>query len=996
MKALIIFFISAIFIFPGNTFSQWQQIQTTGPFLHNVQFVTSSTGWVTGGSLIFNTTDSGNNWLSQFPDGPYYSGYFISVNTGWIAGPYGRISKTTDGGDNWSNYNVDNNIFIYSVHFPDPMNGHAVGRFGNRNDGVALKTIDGGITWSINEIEFIGFGYLWDVYFTSVSSGWIVGESGRIFVTTDGGSSWAQQSSGFSNTSLSSVTFVSPSTGWAAGGNGNIIKTTNAGEEWVSQSSGVIHYLTSVYFLNPTTGWITGYSGTILKTTNAGLNWIKENSGADHAFESVWFTSERSGIAVGNYYDTNGIIKGSIFRYSEPVPDLCMTGEAVLNYFGASAISAGDVNGDGYNDFIAGAPDFNNKQGRSYLYFGGADPDNNADVIFNGEASWYPFFGHSSAGAGDVNGDGYDDIIIGAYGWSGVNGRAYIYFGGMNMDNIPDVIMEGEQLFNDFGMSVSSAGDINEDGYDDVIVNARGYNNWTGRAYIFFGGSSMNNVPDIIFTGENTGDQFGTKVANAGDVNGDGKPDIITSAYRYGNNTGRAYVYFGGAGMDNIADVVITGESAGDLFGSAVATAGDVNKDGYSDVIVQAQDFGSGTGRAYLYFGGQGMDNTADIVFTGEAQNNNFGSVTYNQDINGDGYSDILIGAPGYSNNRGRAYGFFGGSGMDNVPDLIITGENENDLYGITTSSAGDINSDGYNDFAVAGYGYNNSTGRVCIFFGSGEPLSNCSISGPSRIPVGSVNVIYRSTLPDGYWTLTNYDNTQAAIVSSNNHDSVLVDAGNERGHFVLFYQNISTILCSKHVYTDDPLPAELTSFTSSVTGNNIKLNWTTASEVNNSGFDVERSSIKGQTSEEWVKAGFVQGKGTTAAPSNYEFTDKGVAQGKYNYRLRQIDYNGNFKYYELAGVVCTGIPDNYNLSQNYPNPFNPITTISFDIPENGHITLKIYDILGKEIKTLVNEIKAAGYYKVQLNSTDLSSGTYFCRMEAGNYVAVKKLVVLK
>ena len=220
MKALIIFFISAIFAFPLNTYPQWQQIQTTGPFLHNVQFVTSSTGWVTGNSRTFKTTDSGKNWFSQFPDGPYYSGYFISVNTGWIAGPYGRISKTTDGGDNWSNYNVDNNIFIYSVHFPDPMNGHAVGRFGNRNDGVALKTIDGGISWSINEIEFIGFGYLWDVYFTSVSNGWIVGESGRIFVTTDGGNNWVQQSSGFSNTSLSSVTFVSPSTGWAAGGNG--------------------------------------------------------------------------------------------------------------------------------------------------------------------------------------------------------------------------------------------------------------------------------------------------------------------------------------------------------------------------------------------------------------------------------------------------------------------------------------------------------------------------------------------------------------------------------------------------------------------------------------------------------------------------------------------------------------------------------------------------------------------------------------------------------
>ncbi|MBS1519098.1 MAG: T9SS type A sorting domain-containing protein, partial [Bacteroidetes bacterium] len=128
----------------------------------------------------------------------------------------------------------------------------------------------------------------------------------------------------------------------------------------------------------------------------------------------------------------------------------------------------------------------------------------------------------------------------------------------------------------------------------------------------------------------------------------------------------------------------------------------------------------------------------------------------------------------------------------------------------------------------------------------------------------------------------------------------------------------------------------------------------------------------------------------------NYYFTDKNLTTGKYKYRLKQTDFNGNFKFFELQEEVSIGVPEKYDLSQNYPNPFNPVTTIGYALPSDGIVMLKVYDITGREVKTLVNEMKTAGYHKIQFNASDLPSGAYFYRINAGDFVSVKKFVVLK
>ena len=186
-------------------------------------------------------------------------------------------------------------------------------------------------------------------------------------------------------------------------------------------------------------------------------------------------------------------------------------------------------------------------------------------------------------------------------------------------------------------------------------------------------------------------------------------------------------------------------------------------------------------------------------------------------------------------------------------------------------------------------------------------------------------------------------------------------------------------------------VPVELTSFTSLVYDNNIQLNWQTATETNNQGFEVYRNGNK---------IAFVEGKGTTIETQDYTFVDKNLQSGIYNYRLKQIDLDGT---QEVVGelTVNLSLPEQFSLEQNYPNPFNPSTTIKYSIPASEFVTLKIYDVLGNEVASLVNEEKPAGTYEVEFNShsdegQNLSSGFYFYKMQAGSYTQTKKLILMK
>ncbi len=200
--------------------------------------------------------------------------------------------------------------------------------------------------------------------------------------------------------------------------------------------------------------------------------------------------------------------------------------------------------------------------------------------------------------------------------------------------------------------------------------------------------------------------------------------------------------------------------------------------------------------------------------------------------------------------------------------------------------------------------------------------------------------------------------------------------------------------------YVPEVVPVELTSFTASVSGSNVTLNWSTATEKNNSGFEVQRQAGSGQSSvgkNEWETIGFVAGKGTTTEISNYSFVDKLNQTHNHTllYRLKQIDFDGSFEYSNIIEVEL-GLPTQFILEQNYPNPFNPVTTIRWYSPVGSHQVLKVFDVLGNEVATLVDEFRDAGRYEVTFDAVNLASGIYIFELRAGAYFQFRKMVVLK
>jgi Lamin Tail Domain/Secretion system C-terminal sorting domain len=194
-------------------------------------------------------------------------------------------------------------------------------------------------------------------------------------------------------------------------------------------------------------------------------------------------------------------------------------------------------------------------------------------------------------------------------------------------------------------------------------------------------------------------------------------------------------------------------------------------------------------------------------------------------------------------------------------------------------------------------------------------------------------------------------------------------------------------------------LPVELTTFSASVLENTVNLNWETATEVNNYGFEIERkivTQIASNLSNSWGKVGFIEGHGNSNSTKNYSFQDNSISlSGGYSYRLKQIDIDGKYEYSQIVEVEI-GIPTEFEVAQNFPNPFNPTTSISFSLPEKANVEVVIYNMLGEIVNTLVNIEMEAGKYRYNFNASKLSSGTYIYRVSAGNNVEVRKMILLK
>jgi hypothetical protein len=188
------------------------------------------------------------------------------------------------------------------------------------------------------------------------------------------------------------------------------------------------------------------------------------------------------------------------------------------------------------------------------------------------------------------------------------------------------------------------------------------------------------------------------------------------------------------------------------------------------------------------------------------------------------------------------------------------------------------------------------------------------------------------------------------------------------------------------------PLPVELVSFTADLSENEIVLNWSTATETNNSGWNIERK----QLNHDWQKIGFVEGKGNSTTIQNYSFTDNDLTSTKYQYRLEQLDYDGTLSYSDVVEIEFNQLPEEFALYQNYPNPFNPSTTINFGVPTSSFVNLSIYNSIGEKVATIVSEQIEAGVHSVQFNASNLASGIYIYRLTANNRIFTNKMLLIK
>lgn len=591
-------------------------------------------------------------------------------------------------------------------------------------------------------------------------------------------------------------------------------------------------------------------------------------------------------------------------------------------------------------------------------------------------------FGLSLSGAGDFNGDGYEDLIVGAP-FVRYTGRAYLYYGGPGRDSLADLILIGGERAFLFGLYVSTASDFNSDGFDDVIV---GTNNYFDYAYVYFGGRPPDLSPDLSLVEPYV---YRSAALAHGDVNGDGYSDIVLGLDGAFASPDKVVIYFGGPGADAVADLELAA-SPSDLVGSEVSCA-DFNGDGLSDVIV-----GSASG-IRIYYGGTDMDSSEDFGLAGpRIEGDSWFRFASAGDLNGDGAADVVVGS------EHRAFVFFGGSAADSIPDVILPGPDSAWSFGSSATSLGDVNGDGFGDLLVtANLGFEG--GRVYLFLGGALMDSIPDAEVENTTPLGGFGWVLSAADVNG-------DGVPDALVSMPGPCSS--GAGSPG---LVFVYDFSQPLASRAFLQGGNRTISLVQAPSSLCVRFEPLN----GSYDNANVDFSTVRLASSETGEVREIAPIEAKPVIGGDMDRDgvaelsacFARSDLARLLSSVRGRRtidIALEGRLttrrKFSAPFEVTIQGTPaaEHGITASVSPNPLNPTGVLKFTVSATGTVTVRLFDVLGRLVRTVVQDAPfEAGEHSLRIDGRDdqdvaLATGVYFYRIQTPVGASQGRFVVAK
>lgn len=742
-------------------------------------------------------------------------------------------------------------------------------------------------------------------------------------------------------------------------------------------------------------------------TTNGGVEIMPPMSNTENGFRKIvgiGNAGHRNSYTIklltaGTYYwgvqAIDSGFKGSAFANGESFsvsPTFTNQTSISLTAVYHSSVAWGDYDNDGDLDILITGETESARVSKIY--------QNNGDNTFIEQAGIsLTGVSYGSTAWGDYDNDGDLDIFL-----AGFNGSSRVSKIYKNNGENTFAEQNGISLI---GVSHGSAewGDYDNDGDLDILICGSTGSSCVSKIYKNNGDNTFAEQSGISLTGVSDGS------AAWGDYDDDGDLDVLLTGYPFGQYISKIYKNNGNNTFTEQTSISLTGVSY-----SSVAW-GDYDNDGDLDLLFIGNTWNpsSRVSKIYKNNGDNTFTEQSGITLTGVSN----GSIAWG-DYDNDGYLDILLTGETEDLKISKIY--------KNNGDNTFTEKSSIALTEVSRGSVawGDYDNDGDLDILLTGEEraenvskiYKNNTTTANTAPASPTNLST-SVNGSSvtfswnkstdtetsqngltyNLYIGSTNGGVEKLSPMA--NLTNGYRRIVQIGNTGNRNSYTINGLTEGTYFWGVQAVDAGFKGSSFATMSSPLPVELTSFKCCEKNGKVELRWSTATEVNNYGFEILRFA----QNDNWEKIGFVQGHGNSNSPKDYFFVDNNCPCGIIKYRLKQIDLDGSFEYSPEIQISIDA-PKSLSLDQNYPNPFNPATTIKFTLPGYDfspvsapmRVTLKVYDILGREIRTIVDEFLPPGYYSYSINAAEmnLTSGVYFYKLTAGELSSVKKMVLMK